>query len=93
MPTSKAILCAICFGIIPSTFAAETARAPKHLSAEQAIACIKLAVATRAGNVTELEAKVDNNKTLCEVEITDAKGKKYEVYVDVAANKVIRVED
>ena len=67
-------------------------RAPKHLTAEQAVACIKSAVAAKAGNVRELEAKVESNKTVCEVEIIASDGKKFEIYVDVASGKVLRVE-
>lgn len=72
---------------------ADSARPQKHITSEQAIACIKLAVAAKAGSVTELDVKIENNRTICEVEVIDAKGKKYEVYVDVAANKVARVEE
>ena len=57
------------------------------------MACIKLAVAATPGQVRELEIKVDNQRTICEVEIIGAGGKKYEVYVDVLAGKVTRVMD
>lgn len=77
----------------PLAWSADTAKAPKHLTTDQAVSCIKLAVAARAGNVRELEVDVENNRTICEVEVIDSKGKKFEVYVDVAANKVLRVED
>lgn len=77
----------------PLAWSADSAKAPKNITADQAVSCIKLAVAARAGNVRELEVDVENNRTLCEVEVVDSKGKKSEVYVDVAANKVLRVED
>ena len=68
-------------------------RAPKHITPDQAIACIKTAIGAKAGNLQELEVKVERNKTVCEVEIIAADGKKFEVYVDVASTKVIRIED
>jgi uncharacterized membrane protein YkoI len=76
-----------------AAWAADKARAPKELSGEQAIACIKHALGAKPGNLRELEVKIENSRTVCEVEVVDASGKKFEVYVDVAANKVLRVED
>ena len=73
--------------------AADKPRAPRHLTADQASACIKQAVSTRAGNVTKLEVKVDDNRTICEVHLEDAKGKNFEAHVDVAANKILRIKD
>jgi hypothetical protein len=72
---------------------ADKARAQKHLTADQAIACIKQAVSVRAGNITKLEVEVDDNRTICEVHFEDAKGKNFEAHVDVAAKKVLRVKD
>jgi hypothetical protein len=68
-------------------------KAPKHLTADQASACIKQAVSARAGNVTKLEVKVDDNRTICEVHLEDAKGKNFEAQIDVAANKLLRLKD
>jgi uncharacterized membrane protein YkoI len=68
-------------------------RAPRHLTADQAIACVKHAVGARAGSITDIDVKVNDNRTVCEVSLVDAKGKKFEAHVDVAANKVIRVKD
>jgi uncharacterized membrane protein YkoI len=78
--------------IAQSGMAAEP-RAAKQVSAEQAMSCIKQAVAAKAGQIKELEVKVESNRTVCEVEIIAADGKKHEVYIDVAANKVLRIED
>jgi hypothetical protein len=75
------------------SIAADKARAQKHLTADQAIACIKQAVSARAGNITKLEVEVDDNRTICEVHFEDAKGKNFEAHVDVAARKVLRVKD
>lgn len=71
----------------------EATRPQRQLSADQAIECIRLAVAARPGNVRELEVKVDGKRTLCEVEVIDANGKKLDVYVDIAAKTVVRVDD
>lgn len=71
---------------------ADAARAARYLTAEQAGACIKHALAAKPGHVLELEAKVDNNRTMCEVEIVGTDGKKYEVIVDVAGDKVAKVK-
>ena len=50
-------------------------------------------MAARAGNITKLEVKVDDNRTVCEVHLEDAKGKNFEAHIDVAANKVLRIKD
>jgi uncharacterized membrane protein YkoI len=76
-----------------TVLAAEKERAPRQVTADQAIACIKHAVAARAGHVTDVDIKVNDNRTICEVSLVDAKGKKFEAHVDVAANKVVRVKD
>jgi hypothetical protein len=78
---------------LPSAWAADKARATKHLTAAQANDCIKHATSTRAGNITKLEVKVDDNRTICEVHLEDAKGKNFEAHIDVASNKVLRVKD
>jgi uncharacterized membrane protein YkoI len=77
----------------PAAFSADKAKATRHLTADQAVSCIKLASAAKAGNVTKLEIDVDDGRTICEVHIEDAKGKNFEAHVDVAANKVLRVKD
>ena len=73
--------------------AADKDRATRHLTAAQATSCIKTASGARAGNITKLEVKVDDNRTICEVHFEDAKGKNFEAHVDVAGNKVLRVKD
>ena len=78
---------------VPFASAADKPRAQKHLTAAEATACIKHATSARAGNVTKLEVKVDDNRTVCEVHLEDAKGKNFEAHVDVAGNKVLRIKD
>jgi uncharacterized membrane protein YkoI len=87
------IVAAVLLSSAASLHAADKQRPPKHLTLDQAVTCMKHALGAKAGNIRELEAKVDNNRTLCEVEIVDANGRTFEVYVDVAAGKVLRVED
>jgi hypothetical protein len=89
----SALTAGLLVATVPFASAADKARAQKHLTAAEATACIKHATSTRAGNVTKLEVKVDDNRTICEVHLEDAKGKNFEAHVDVGANKVLRVKD
>jgi len=73
--------------------AADRPRALKHLTADEVSACVKQAVSARTGNIKKVEVKVDNNRTICEVHLEDAKGKNFETHVDVAAKTVLRVKD
>ena len=78
----------------PYVFSADKAKATRHLTIDQAVACIKHASGARAGGmVTKMEVSIDDGKTICEVHFEDAKGKNYSAHVDVAANKVLRVKD
>jgi hypothetical protein len=79
--------------VSPYAFTADKAKPTRHLTTDQAIACIKQASSARPGNITKLEVDVDDGKTICEVHFEDAKGKNFEAHVDVAANKVLRVKD
>ena len=90
---TSGVIAGLLFAASPFAVGADRARAQKHLTADQAIACIKQAVSARAGNITKLEVEVDDNRTICEVHFEDAKGKNFEAHVDVAARKVLRVKD
>ena len=63
------------------------------ISADQLIACVRTAVASKPGNVRAVEAESEGDKLLCEVEILAQDGKTYEVEVDVATNAVVEVEE
>ena len=76
-----------------AAFSADKARAPKHLTAALVTSCVQQATSSRTGNITKLEVKVDDNRTICELHLEDAKGKNFEAHVDVAANKVMRIKD
>jgi hypothetical protein len=91
--TTTGLIAGALLATLPVASAADKDRAQKHLTAAQANACIKHATSARAGNITKLEVKVDDNRTICEVHLEDAKGKNFEAHVDVAANKVLRVKD
>ena len=83
----------VIFTITATSVALGADRAPKHLTAAQVSSCVQHATAARAGTITKLEVKVDDNRTICELHMEDAKGKNYEAHVDVAANKVLRIKD
>lgn len=61
------------------------------LPAAQLKAATAAALAAKPGKVLETEAEVEGGKTQCEVKIQAADGKTYEVIVDVASNKVVKV--
>ena len=78
----------------PYAFSADKAKATRHLTADQAMACIKHASGARAGGmITKMEVSIDDGRTICDVHFEDAKGKNSSAHVDVAANKVLRVKD
>ena len=62
------------------------------LPAEQIIASVRTAIASKPGRILAVEGESEKGQTLCEVEIVADDGKTYEVAVDVATNKAISVE-
>ena len=80
--------------VSPVAFGADKAKATRHLTPDQATACIKQAAGARAGAyVTKVEVSIDDGKTVCQVHFEDDKGKNSQAHVDVAANKVLKVKD
>jgi uncharacterized membrane protein YkoI len=69
-----------------------TSRHPT-VTAEQAIACVRTASAAKPGLIREVEVDDEKGARLCEVKIVAEDGKKYEIYVDVAADKVVRIKE
>jgi uncharacterized membrane protein YkoI len=63
------------------------------ITAEQTIESIKTAIAAKPGKVQDVDVKNEGGKTICEVEILGQDGKAYDVKVDIATNKVIKVEE
>jgi hypothetical protein len=62
------------------------------LAADHVIACIRTAVSAQAGLIKEVDVKYKRGQWLCEVEIVDDKGQKYELSVDVTTNQVVKAE-
>ena len=85
----SAVLLLSAGGMVGAAHADKTAPA---LAADHVIACIRTAVAAQAGLVKEVEAKYKRGQWLCEVEIVDDTGQKYELRVDVATNAVVKAE-
>jgi uncharacterized membrane protein YkoI len=72
------------------TSAAQGQRAHEAVSAEQAIECIRTAIAATPGQVESVEIDHERGQLVCEVEIITENGTKAEVHVDVATGKVVR---
>jgi hypothetical protein len=67
-------------------------RTTPGLTADHVIACIRTAVAAQAGLVREVEVEYERGLWLCEVKLVDDVGKRHELYVDVASNRVVKVK-
>lgn len=75
------------------TVAAQVTSRHTTITAEQAIACIRTAGAAKPGLVKAVEAEDEKGSRLCEVEIVAENGQEYKVYVDVNADKVVKVKE
>jgi hypothetical protein len=62
------------------------------LAADHVINCIKAAVAAQAGLVKEVEVEYERDQWLCEVKLVDEAGKRHELHVDVATNRVVKAK-
>jgi hypothetical protein len=60
------------------------------LTAEEAIACIRTAVAAQAGWVHDVEGEDERGFRLCEVTIVDATGKRHTLPSDVETQQVLK---
>lgn len=67
-------------------------RVKPALAADHVIACIRTASAAQTGLVREVDVKHKRGQWLCEVELVDDTGQKYELTVDVTTNQVIKTE-
>jgi hypothetical protein len=72
--------------------AASSEQSTSALTADEAIACIRTAVAAQAGRVREVEGDEDGGKRLCEVKIVDETGKRHKVHVDLQTNQVVKTK-
>jgi uncharacterized membrane protein YkoI len=66
--------------------------AKSALTADQAMACIRTAVAARPGLVKKVEVDDEDGERLCEVKIVTETGQKYELHVDLDTNTVVKTE-
>jgi hypothetical protein len=93
---AKAMFVSLCATLLLTTGgmvgAARADKATPALAADHVIACIRTAVAAQAGLVKEVEVEYKRGQWLCEVEVVDDTGQKYELYVDVTTNQVIKAE-
>jgi hypothetical protein len=69
--------------------AAHAAQTTSALTADQAIACIRTAVAAQAGMVTKMEVEHKRGQRLCEARIVDETGKRHKLQVDTNTNRVV----
>ena len=72
--------------------AASSGKQISALTADEAIACIRTAVAAQAGLVKEVEGDDEKGKRLCEVKIVDETGKGHKLHVDVQTNQVVKAK-
>jgi hypothetical protein len=72
--------------------AATPSQSTSALTADEAIACIRTAVAAQAGLVKEVEGDDEKGKRLCEVKIVDETGKRHKLHVDVQTNQVVKAK-
>ncbi len=73
-------------------YAAVAAPTGSALTTDEAIACIRTAVAAQAGLVKGVEGEDKQGKRLCEVKIVDETGKRHKLQVDVQTNQVVKVK-
>ena len=72
---------------------AQSKRAAKSMTSDQAISCINTAVKAQAGRITNLDIEMKGGKMVCEVEIITEEGKEYDVDIDANANILIQVKE
>jgi hypothetical protein len=75
-----------------SAMAAPPGPPPKALTAEQAIACIRAAVAAQAGWVKDVGGEDERGLRICEVKIVDETGKRYTLHIDVETQQVLKIK-
>jgi uncharacterized membrane protein YkoI len=72
--------------------AASKGQSTSALTSDEAIACIRTAVATQAGLVKEVEGDEEKGQRVCEVKIVDETGKRHKLHVDVQTNQVVKTK-
>ena len=61
-------------------------------TADEAIACIRTAVAAQAGFVREVEGDDEGGKRICEVKLVDQMGKRHTLHIDVQTKQVVKTK-
>jgi len=72
--------------------AAPTGPSRSALTTDEAIACIRTAVAAQAGWVKGVEGEDKKGQRLCEVKIVDEAGKRRKLQIDVQTNQVVKAK-
>ena len=72
--------------------AASTGPSRSALTTDEAIACIRTAVAAQAGWVKGVEGEDKKGQRLCEVKIVDEAGKRHKLQIDVQTNQVVKAK-
>jgi hypothetical protein len=62
------------------------------LTADEAIACIRTAVAAQAGWIKDVEGDEEGGKRLCKVELVDETGKRHKVHIEVQTQEVVKAK-
>jgi uncharacterized membrane protein YkoI len=77
-------------GVLCATPLAAQNQAPaESITSEQAMACLRTAVASHPGRIKSLDVDVKGGKVLCEVEIAGENGRETELHIDVTTNQVV----
>jgi uncharacterized membrane protein YkoI len=73
---------------------AQVAKPPKTaITTDQVITSIRTATAAKPGKVFAVDVENEANKIICLVSIIAQDGKAYDVEVDVATNKVMKIDE
>jgi uncharacterized membrane protein YkoI len=72
-----------------SSLSAQAAPPAESITSEQAMACLKTAIASHPGRVKSLDVDIKAGKVLCEVEIAGENGREMELHVDVSTDQVV----
>lgn len=81
-----------CGGFTVGTLSAtaKSSRQKPGITPTQVNNVVRTAVAAQPGLINELEVEYKRGGVACEIDIIDAYGKKHEITVDVATNRVIK---
>jgi hypothetical protein len=72
--------------------AAPPGQPPETLTVDEAIACIRTAVAAQTGFIKDVAGDNEGGKRRCGVELVDETGKRHKLHIDVHTNQVIKAK-